>query len=614
MVASNQKQAKVVSAPSDYFRQGVAGCLKAVADMPQLEVEFAGDTARRSGSYVVLPEPGPAPDRYGRTVLRGEADTVALWLSEHNPDIHKRFRPSEPVAEALFTALEQTRVDAVGVNRYRGMAVNLSGVLEERLIPLQGRFNAARNREDVPLELALTLLLRERMTGLTPPPGARRAVDLWRDAIEAKAGVILDHMALRRNDQADYARWAHRLMQKFSFVGDEDVDLMQAQEELVPIDAPPDQKDLDEEAAGTGAPEKREERDGESDSAGDPVGDVEIDEDASPADKSAEKKGGVNPNPEAEVRAEAPYKVFTTAYDEIITPEDIVSLEDLARLRGQLDEQLKNFQSLVARLANRLQRRLLAWQNRSWEFDLEEGMLDPARLTRVITDPFSALSFKRELDTHFRDTVVTLLMDNSGSMRGRQILVAAACADILARTLERCGVTVEILGFTTREWKGGQSKQAWLRAGKPPEPGRLNDLRHIIYKSADVPWRRAKNNMGLMLRDNILKENIDGEALAWAHGRLIARPEQRRILMVISDGTPIDDTTASVNSVNYLERHLHTVVAEIERGRAVELTAIGIGYDVSRFYRRAVTIHDVDELGGVMMEKLAELFDETGAA
>jgi cobaltochelatase CobT len=265
---------------------------------------------------------------------------------------------------------------------------------------------------------------------------------------------------------------------------------------------------------------------------------------------------------------------------------------------------------VVARLANRLQRRLMAQQNRAWEFDLEEGLLDPARLSRVVVDPLHPLSFKQEKDTSFRDTVVTLLLDNSGSMRGRPITVAATCADILARTLERCGVKVEILGFTTRAWKGGQSREAWLAAGKPANPGRLNDLRHIIYKSADAPWRRARKNLGLMMREGLLKENIDGEALDWAHRRLLARTEQRRILMMISDGAPVDDSTLSVNAGNYLERHLRWVIEEIETRSPVELIAIGIGHDVTRYYRRAVTIVDAEELGGAMTEKLAELFDE----
>ena len=305
------------------------------------------------------------------------------------------------------------------------------------------------------------------------------------------------------------------------------------------------------------------------------------------------------------------YKAYAAKFDEVVNAEDLCEPEELQRLRDYLDKQLQNLSSVVARLANRLQRRLMAQQNRSWEFDLEEGMLDTARLPRIIIDPQQPLSFKREKEMDFRDTVVTLLIDNSGSMRGRPITVAASCADILARTLERCGVKVEILGFTTRAWKGGQSREAWLQAGKPANPGRLNDLRHLIYKPADAPWRRARKNLGLMMREGLLKENIDGEALDWAHQRLVGRPEQRKILMMISDGAPVDDSTLSVNSGNYLERHLRYVIEEIETRSPVELIAIGIGHDVTRYYRRAVTIVDAEELGGAMTEKLAELFAET---
>ncbi len=307
------------------------------------------------------------------------------------------------------------------------------------------------------------------------------------------------------------------------------------------------------------------------------------------------------------------YRAFSTRFDEVVGAEELCDPEELARLRAFLDKQLQHLQGVVARLANRLQRRLLAQQNRAWEFDLEEGMLDPARLSRVIVDPFQPLMFKRERDTDFRDTVVTLLLDNSGSMRGRPITVAATCADILARTLERCGVKVEILGFTTRAWKGGQSREAWLAANKPANPGRLNDLRHIIYKSADAPWRRARKNLGLMMREGLLKENIDGEALDWAHKRLLGRTENRKILMMISDGAPVDDSTLSVNPGNYLERHLRWIIEEIETRSPVELIAIGIGHDVTRYYRRAVTIVDAEELGGAMTDKLAELFDDKAA-
>src|SRR5436190_1087074 len=336
--------------------------------------------------------------------------------------------------------------------------------------------------------------------------------------------------------------------------------------------------------------------------------DSEMGDSEAPADPRRPRKHGAN-----EPRG-PDYRPFIAKFDEVLAADELCEPEELDRLRGYLDKQLSHLQGVVARLANRLQRRLMAQQNRAWEFDLEEGLLDPARLSRVIVDPLHPLSFKHEKETSFRDTVVTLLLDNSGSMRGRPITVAATCADILARTLERCGVKVEILGFTTRAWKGGQSREAWIAAGKPANPGRLNDLRHIIYKSADAPWRRARKNLGLMMREGLLKENIDGEALDWAHKRLLGRAEQRKILMMISDGAPVDDSTLSVNPGNYLERHLRWIIDEIENRSPVELIAIGIGHDVTRYYRRAVTIVDAEELGGAITEKLAELFSETHGA
>jgi cobaltochelatase CobT len=335
------------------------------------------------------------------------------------------------------------------------------------------------------------------------------------------------------------------------------------------------------------------------------------------AELSDARESGEARRPEAPWSNLAPiadYRAFTQKFDEIVRAEELCDIAELDRLRSYLDKQLAPLQGAVGRLANRLQRRLMAQQNRAWDFDLEEGIIDVARLSRVVVDPFHPLSFKAERETEFRDTVVTLLLDNSGSMRGRPITVAATCADILARTLERCGVKVEILGFTTRAWKGGQSREAWLQAGKPANPGRLNDLRHIVYKSADAPWRRARRNLGLMMREGLLKENIDGEALAWAHSRLVGRTEQRKILMMISDGAPVDDSTLSVNAGNYLERHLRHVIEEIETRSPVELIAIGIGHDVTRYYRRAVTIVDAEELAGAMTEKLAELFEERPAA
>jgi cobaltochelatase CobT len=334
------------------------------------------------------------------------------------------------------------------------------------------------------------------------------------------------------------------------------------------------------------------------------------DSDGEPGDEGEEGAQPVRPNrPVPDLSPQFDYKPWTTHYDEVVLASDLCDADELARLRGYLDQQLVHLQSAVSKLANRLQRRLMAQQSRSWDFDQDEGMLDAARLARVIVNPTQSLSYKIERETDFRDTVVTLLIDNSGSMRGRPISIAAISADILARTLERCGVKTEILGFTTRAWKGGQARETWLAAGRPPQPGRLNDVRHIIYKRADEPWRRARTALGLMMREGLLKENIDGEALLWAHARLMARPEERRVLMVISDGAPVDDSTLSVNSGSYLERHLRQVIGWIEGKSPVELVAIGIGHDVTRYYSRAVTIMDAEQLGGTIVEQLAALFD-----
>jgi cobaltochelatase CobT len=485
----------------------------------------------------------------------------------------------------------------------------------------RGKFDEVSDRTDAPIEEALAMLVRERLTGMTPPPAARRLVELWRPLLEERAGKNLNRLEKLIDNQSRFGDVVHDLL--------DDLDMGEDRS-----------SEADEEEGAEGEQDKRKDKSGEdgegeqsedaearvddAEVSGEEMSDTtaessealsaEMSDDAqmgdseAPAEPRRPRRHGVN-----EPRGPE-YRPFTGKFDEIVAAEDLCEPEELERLRGYLDKQLSHLQGVVARLANRLQRRLMAQQNRAWEFDLEEGLLDPARLSRVIIDPLHPLSFKREKDTKFRDTVVTLLLDNSGSMRGRPITVAATCADILARTLERCGVKVEILGFTTRAWKGGQSREAWLASGKPPNPGRLNDLRHIIYKSADAPWRRARKNLGLMMREGLLKENIDGEALDWAHKRLLARSEQRRILMMISDGAPVDDSTLSVNPGNYLERHLRWVIEEIETRSPVELIAIGIGHDVTRYYRRAVTIVDAEELGGAMTDKLAELFDEQAAA
>jgi cobaltochelatase CobT len=605
--------------PTEPFKRAVTGCMRAIAKKPDLEVGFAAERPGFVGGKARLPEPARKLNATEAAIVRGHADSIALKLACHDPNVHRKLVPGGQTARAVFEAVEQARVEAIGARRMSGVAKNLSAMIDDRFH--RGKFDEVSDRADAPIEEALAMLVRERLTGMTPPPAARRLVELWRPLLEDRAGKNLNRLEKLIDNQARFGDVVHDLL--------DDLDMGEDRS-----------SEADEEEGAEGEQDKRKDKSGEdgegeqSEGAEARVDDAEVSgEEMSDTTAESSEALSAEMSDDAEMGdSEAPaeprrprrhganeprgpeYRPFTGKFDEVTAAEDLCEPEELERLRGYLDKQLSHLQGVVARLANRLQRRLMAQQNRAWEFDLEEGLLDPARLSRVIIDPLHPLSFKREKDTKFRDTVVTLLLDNSGSMRGRPITVAATCADILARTLERCGVKVEILGFTTRAWKGGQSREAWLASGKPPNPGRLNDLRHIIYKSADAPWRRARKNLGLMMREGLLKENIDGEALDWAHKRLLARSEQRRILMMISDGAPVDDSTLSVNPGNYLERHLRWVIEEIETRSPVELIAIGIGHDVTRYYRRAVTIVDAEELGGAMTEKLAELFDEQAAA
>jgi len=600
--------------PAGKFKRALTSAMKTMADETELVVTFGAETPSLAANRVRLPQVGHDLPADEVAVTRGLADSFALRLANHDDGMHNRYRPQGKLARAVFEAVEQARVEAIGANIMPGVAHNLGAMLDDRFDKKQ--LAPGTERKDAPLEDAIGLMVRERLTGARPPEAAARLVDLWRPWIEDKAADKLDHLRDALDDQVRFARLSRDLIAALDMAdelgddpdesedqSDDDEDSDQGQSE--------DQQEGDE-AQQTSA-EEMEKGEGESEESMEEA--AEMDSEMVPDDVDDEDTAdGDEPwrpqLPFSSLSNENFYRVFTNQFDETIAAEDLCDAEELARLRNYLDKQLASLQGVVARLANRLQRRLMAQQNRSWDFDLEEGLLDAARLSRVVIDPLHALSFKAENDTEFRDTVVTLLLDNSGSMRGRPITVAATCADILARTLERCGVKVEILGFTTRAWKGGQSREKWLADGKPANPGRLNDLRHIIYKAADTPWRRARRNLGLMMREGLLKENIDGEALIWAHNRLLGRAEQRRILMVISDGAPVDDSTLSVNSGNYLERHLRQVITDIEQRSPIELIAIGIGHDVTRYYKRAVTIIDAEELGGAMTDKLAELFEE----
>jgi cobaltochelatase CobT len=597
--------------PTDPFKRAVAGAVRSIAGDPELEVTFSPEQPSLRGKKARLPLPSRAlpPDEVA--AVRGAGDAYALKLAYHQDAIDKDIRPAGGDASAIYEAAEQARVEAIGSNAMAGVKENLAAILTMRC-KAHG-LGEVKEQIQAPLVDVLGLMVRERLTGEPPPKIARRAVDLWRPFVEAKVGLDLDKLKGAMNDQRSFGKLTRAILTGLE-LADEYVEEPEGEEE--------EQEDSEQEQSDSDDQSQSEEREDsqleteEKDSSD--TGDDNTVEVRADADQDAqETKEGKRPQ-----RPDLPfsdvdrwdYKVYTPQFDETVAAEDLCDAEELARLRNFLDQQLAPVQGLVSRLANKLQRLLMAQQNRSWDFDLEEGLLDTARLSRVVIDPMHPLSFKMERETDFRDTIVTLLLDNSGSMRGRPIMVAAMCADILARTLERCAVKVEVLGFTTRAWKGGNSRERWLAEGKPAHPGRLNDLRHIIYKAADVPGRRTRKNLGLMMREGLLKENIDGEALIWAHKRLMERAESRRILMVISDGAPVDDSTLSVNAGNYLDKHLRQVIEEIEGKSPVELVAIGIGHDVTRYYKRAVTILDAEQLGGAMTDQLISLFANDVAA
>ena len=618
-IGDNKRPPQGKSQDREPFRRAVAGALRAISGDAEMEVTYASDRPGLSGNRARLPELPKRATLNDVSVTRGLADAMALRKARHDSRLHANLSPEGKSARAVYDAVEQARCEAIGANAMTGVGDNLASMLEDKYF----RSNLAdvTDRAEAPIEDAVALMVREKLTGRAVPDSAMALVDVWRDFIEDKAGKNFEKLPGVLQDQQAFARamrdmlvsleMAEQLSEESNSEDDEDQEDEQGDNQSRDNEESGSEKD-----AGSDEAEAEEsETEGENEETAEAENSEVTAEDPVDDDSQDTETPGESRRPNQPLDRDAPqfdYKVFTPQFDEMIGAEELCDEAELDRLRAFLDKQLSSLQGVVGRLANRLQRRLMAQQNRSWDFDLEEGYLDPARLSRLVIDPTQSLSYKMERDTEFRDTIVSLLIDNSGSMRGRPITVAATCADILARTLERCGVKVEVLGFTTRAWKGGQSREAWLKAGKPPRPGRLNDLRHIIYKSADAPWRRARRNLGLMMREGLLKENIDGEALIWAHNRLLARPEQRRIMMMISDGAPVDDSTLSVNPGNYLERHLRAIIEEIETRSPVELLAIGIGHDVTRYYRRAVTIVDAEELAGAMTEQLAALFEDEG--
>lgn len=599
--------------PVEKAKRVTQAVIRAVSGRPEVPVAFAPMKAETKEGQVNLPSPPRHMTAEDLIRLRGGADAAAVRLRFHDEAIHNRRMPGGAQAKDIYNALAETRAETLGGQAMRGVALNLSNALESRY-RAEG-YGLVTERDQMPLAEAVRLIAREVLADRPAPPSAKHALDLWRPVLEDRIKPALVDLRGVLGDQESFSRGLRGLIAAL------DVEEADSEKEEESESEEEKKDDSPEAGAKSGSGSTSEDQTG-ADSAA--MGETDEGEQPESGDDSAqammpgegsEEPGGPsqwdgrNDDTSGE-QARLFYKAYTQAYDQTVSASDLCDPIELGHLRHQLDLQLSNLQSVVGRLANRLQRRLMAKQTRAWNFDMEEGLLDVGRLARVVTNPTHSLSFKQEKDTDFRDTVVSLLIDNSGSMRGRPISVAAMCADILVRTLERCSVKVEVLGFTTRAWKGGQSREKWVNDGKPRNPGRLNDLRHIVYKEADQPWRRARGNLGLMLREGILKENIDGEALLWAHARLCARPEQRRILMVISDGAPVDDSTLSVNSAGYLERHLREVIAWIESESPVDLVAIGIGHDVTRYYRRAVTIVDAEDLGGAMMQQLADLFEE----
>ncbi|MEP3655857.1 MAG: cobaltochelatase subunit CobT [Litorimonas sp.] len=604
----------MTNTPIDNFKRALGAATKAISGEPELEISFGGDVAGIVRDQVMLPSLPPAPKPHVIAKARGEADALALRLALHDKDIHSGNMPNSGPARQVFEAMEQARIEALGGQHLSGLGDNLMAALDARA-QRRGFDKPDIAKDDTSFAEAVGLYAREKLTGRTLPKSTEGIMSAWREEIMLKSAGRFDDLKTALDDQDTFGKFVQDLIADFE-LGDE----MASSEEDENQDDESQENEDEQQNQDESPQDDQEDQPGQTE-----VSDADAmeDENSEPQDMvDAENIDGEQDDAEQTPDANAqrpnptnlpdPYDIYTTNHDEVIKAEELCDTEELDRLRGYLDGHMKGLSGAISRLANRLQRRLLAQQQRSWTFDLEEGMLDTARLTRVITDPMSALTFKEEKETDFRDTIVTILIDNSGSMRGRPIMVAAVTADIMARTLERCGVKAEILGFTTRAWKGGKSFQDWMAAGKPERPGRLNDLRHIVYKAADMPWRRAKRNLGLMMREGLLKENIDGEALDWAYKRLMSRPEQRRILMVISDGAPVDDATQSQNKSGLLENHLRMMIDRIENRSEVELVAIGIGHDVTRWYSKAVTIMDVEQLGGAMTEKLAELFDDGG--
>ena len=593
--------------PTEIFKHAVTATMRAISGNEELTVSFGRGKPYLQGNRarVPLPEAGLSVDELA--ALRGVSDKFALRMRFHDDGWHRGHRPAAGIAQEVFDSVEEARLASIGSYLMKGVGENLNAQLDQHC--RNHGYDQIENQSQAPLGEAVGLMIREKLTGLPLPPAAEKLVAQWREYVDQHIGSDMAELENCLFDQVEFSRMARKIISDLGLSdewGEESGDGESEDEE----------QQTEEMQSEAGDEASQEEASGDADMTDAIEGEVPVDVDAMDMAEAEgdQDEAGAPPDAAFEKNWNRPkeidYKAFTSAFDEIIPANELCEPLELERLRGVLDKHLQNSQVVIGKLANRLQRKLMAQQNRTWEFDQEEGILDTSRLPAIIIDPFNPLAFKREKDMKFRDTVVSLLIDSSGSMRGRSITIAAMCADILGRTLERCAVKVEILGFTTRAWRGGQSRELWLQQGKPSHPGRLNDLRHIIYKAADAPWRRSRMNLGLMMREELLKENIDGEALLWAHGRIVDREEERRILMVISDGLPVDNSTLLVNPSNYLEQHLKYAIDKIENHSPVELVAIGIGHDVTHHYRRAVTITDAEQLGDAMIEQLVDLFDE----
>lgn len=611
------------SSQLERFKTATAATLRAMAKQSDAEVLFT--QAEGSARNLSLPKgktrlalPDADFSEESKTLTRGQSDARALHIRHHDAALHRVNTPLDLSAQAAFDALEQARVEAIGATMMKGVAENLTAMLEDQCRKL-GYTNVTRQEETNQAD-ALHILAHQAITGETLPPTAEKLASLWREDVRVKLGP--DGFAKLKDaifNQKLFSTLSRQIIHDLNMpVGgqppesDPENDSDDTQNEEDQDGSNPDSSGEDDAPDSMGG-ESAEDMDDDSTGQDSEIGAEDMELQANPGDQDGEDAGTTRRKPQEGYipGPDNPYTIYTNVFDEVVDAFELAEPEELERLRQMLDQQMANVQGIVTKLANRLQRKLMARQQRSWQFDMEEGMLDAARLARIVANPSVPLSFKQERETDFRDTVVTLLIDNSGSMRGRPIAIAAMCTDILARTLERCAVKVEILGFTTRAWKGGKARELWVQSGRPPHPGRLNDLRHIIYKAAEAPWRRTHKNLGLMLKEGLLKENIDGEALVWAHNRIAKRPEQRKILMVISDGAPVDDSTLSVNPSNILEQDLRNVISWIEDASHVELTAIGIGHDVTRYYKKAITIADADELASALIGRLDELFEDS---